>query len=906
MADIFDEEFEDVLMHYGTKKHSGRYPWGSGENPHQRNKDFLAYVDGLAKQGLTELEIAQGIGVSTNTLRKEKKLAKTAVRAANQAEAKRLSDSGMSNIAIGKQMGINESSVRDLLNPDRVASNNKLENTANLLKTSLEKHDAIDISTGTELYAGVSRTQLLQAAALLEKQGYPRPQYERIENASVPGKFTTIMTIRRPDVDWRDIRNNPDRIGTIDGFTTDGGKTIDRLKKPLSLDPKRLEVRYGPDGGEQMDGVIQVRRGVDDISLGGSRYAQVRVQVGDGHYLKGMAMYTDDLPDGVDIRFNTNKTKTANKMDALKPLKKDADGNIDERNPFGSQIRRQILDKPGHPNAKPTSVMNLVNEEGKWNEWNSTLSSQVVSKQSTKLAERQLDLLRAGKRDELNEIMSLTNPEVKKRLLKDFADGADSNARDLVAASLPRQRTQVILPVNSLKDNEVFAPNFKDGEKVVLVRYPHGGIFEIPELTVNNRNREAISAITKSAKDAVGINSTVASRLSGADFDGDTVLVIPNNNRSIKTRPPLDALKGFSPTDAYPAYEGMPKMSARTKQIEMGKVSNLITDMTIAGAPHSEIAKAVKHSMVVIDAEKHNLNWRQSAKDNDIPRLKREYQTTVVDGQLKIGGASTIVSRASSTVRVNDRIDRRASEGGWIDPNTGERRYTETGKTRTNRKGEVEPVQIESTRMAETRNARDLIGDKSSVMENIYADHANELKAMANEARKGTLTAGSTKWNPSAKRAYASEVASLSDKLNTALKNAPRERQAQVLARAQITQKKAANPGMDPATLKKESNLALADARARTGAGKTMINITDAEWQAIQQGAISSSMLNRILDNSDGDRIRELATPRTKTVMTGAKEARAKAMSASGYTASEISDALGVSVSTLHDVLKGV
>jgi len=902
MPGYFEEEFEDILMHYGTKKHSGRYPWGSGDNPHQRNKDFLAYVDSLGKQGLTELEIAQGLGISSNELRKEKKLAKTAVRAAQQTEATRLASSGMSNIAIGKQMGLNESSVRALLDPARQANNSKLENTANLLKRSLENQAAIDIGTGTELYAGVSRTHLLQAVALLEKEGYPPPQYVRVDTAL--GNKTTVMVLRHPDTDWRTVRNDLDSIGVIDGFSTDGGRTMNRLKPPLSLNPDRLEVRYGPDGGAKMDGVIQVRRGVDDISLGGAQYAQVRVKVGDGHYLKGMAMYTDDLPDGVDIRFNTNKDKSGNKMDALKPLKKDDQGKVDERNPFGSQIRRQIVDIPGDK-GKPTSVMNLVNEEGKWNEWNSAISSQVLSKQSTALAKKQLDLLRTEKRQELDEIMSLTNPEVKKKLLKEFSDGADASAVSLHAASLPRQRTQVILPVNSLKDTEVYAPNFKDGEKVVLIRYPHGGTFEIPELTVNNRNREAISAITKGAKDAIGINSNVASRLSGADFDGDTVLVIPNNSRAIKTSSPLKELKGFDPQSAYPAYEGMPKMSPRTKQIEMGKVSNLITDMTIAGAPHSEIAKAVKHSMVVIDAEKHNLNYRQSAKDNDISRLKREYQTTFENGELKVGGASTVVSRASSNVRVNERLDRRASEGGWIDPKSGERRYTETGNTYVDRKGETQFKKIDSTRMAETRNARTLIGDKNSVMENLYADHANELKAMGNEARKGILTAGSTKWDSSARKAYASEVASLSSQLNTALKNAPRERQAQVLARAAVNQKKAANPNMDPATLKKESNLALADARARTGAGKSMINISDREWQAIQQGAISSSMLKKILDNADPDRVKELATPRAKTVMTSGKAARAKAMANAGYTASEIAGQLGVSVSTIHDVLGG-
>jgi hypothetical protein len=147
------------------------------------------------------------------------------------------------------------------------------------------------------------------------------------------------------------------------------------------------------------------------------------------------------------------------------------------------------------------------------------------------------------------------------------------------------------------------------------VRYPHGGTFEMPELTVNNQNREARSILSDKvkghARDAVGINSKVAARLSGADFDGDTVLVIPNDRRSVKTSAPLKELKDFDPQKRYPGYEGMKVMSDKQKQ--MGDVSNLITDMTILGANPAEIARAVKHSMVVIDAEKHKLNYKQSA-----------------------------------------------------------------------------------------------------------------------------------------------------------------------------------------------------------------------------------------------------------------------------------------------------
>ena len=46
-------EIEDVLMHYGMPRRSGRYPWGSGENPYQHSGDFLSRVYELRKQNFT-------------------------------------------------------------------------------------------------------------------------------------------------------------------------------------------------------------------------------------------------------------------------------------------------------------------------------------------------------------------------------------------------------------------------------------------------------------------------------------------------------------------------------------------------------------------------------------------------------------------------------------------------------------------------------------------------------------------------------------------------------------------------------------------------------------------------------------------------------------------------------------
>jgi DNA-binding CsgD family transcriptional regulator len=601
-----------------------------------------------------------------------------------------------------------------------------------------------------------------------------------------------------------------------------------------------------------------------------------------------MAMYRDDLPDGVDLVFNTNKKSTGNKLDAMKPLKDDPD------NPFGAVVR-QIVKQGPNGKAKVVSAMNIVNEEGDWENWAKSLSSQMLSKQSPSLAKTQLDMTYEKKRNDLEEIMSLTNPAVRRKLLESYADDADSSAVHLKAAALPRQGSHVILPINSLKESEIYAPNFRNGERVVLIRYPHGGIFEIPELTVNNRHAKAKRALGN-AKDAVGINSKVAERLSGADFDGDTVLVIPNNNRKVKTAPALDGLKDFDPVRAYPAYEGMSRMSPRTKQKEMGVVSNLITDMTIRGATASELARAVRHSMVVIDAEKHNLNYKQSAVDNGIAQLKAKYQ-----GDAK-AGASTLISKASAEIRVPERRPRPAAKGGPVDRATGRRVYEETDATYLDPKtGKLVRKTVKSKKLAETDDASTL--SSGTPIEKVYADHSNRLKGLANAARKAAVSTRSTPYSPSAKTAYSKEVAALDAKLNLALRNAPLERQAQILANATVTQKRQANPDMDAAELKKIKAQALAEARLRTGARKQRIQISDAEWDAIQAGAISGHKLNQILNNADLDQVKRLATPKSSTVMTTAKKNRALAMAASGYTQAEIADALGVSLTTLKTTI---
>lgn len=901
-------EEEDYLAHYGILRKSGRYPWGSGgDTPAQRSQTFLDTIADLKKRlGWGDSDIAKYYEISTTELRALRTIAKNEQKASQIHQAEKLKAKGMSNVAIGKQMGIPESSVRALLAPSAQDKNDVLTVTANMLRQNVDEKRYLDVGSGVENHIGVSKERKDAALLQLQEEGY-KIHYVKVPQLGT-GKDTTMKILTPGDVTYSEVYKNRGEIKTINNFSDDGGRSFYGLADPLSVSPKRVGVKYAEDGGAREDGVIYVRPGVNDLSLGGARYAQVRIKIGDGHYAKGMAIYKDDLPDGVDLLVNTNKEKGTPLLGTkdntvLKNIKDDPD------NPFGSYVRRQLLEKDKDGNVRAISAMNIVNEEGNWGGgsidpktgephvgWSKSIASQVLSKQSPRLAQQQLRVTMEQRQKEYDEIMALTNPTVRKKLLKEFADSTDAASVHLKAAALPRQRWQVILPIDTLPDTEIYAPNFRDGERVALIRYPHGGTFEIPELVVNNRHRDS-RRIFGDAKDAVGINASVAERLSGADFDGDTVLVIPNDKGRIRSTPALQQLKGFDPRSQYKAYEGMPRISEQRKQREMGDVSNLIADMTIQQASHSEIARAVRHSMVVIDAEKHNLNYKQSAIDNGIRDLKEKYQG---GGR---AGAATLITRAGSPVRVPDRIERRASKGGPVDPQTGNKVYEYTGRTYVNKKGQEVPSTVRSTRLAEVDDAHTL--SSGTPMERIYADHSNSLKKLADTARLSMVNTPRATYSPSAKRTYANQVKTLDAKLDLAIRNRPLERQAQVIANAGLRARKEANPDMDVETERKIKFQMLEEARRRTGAGKERIRITQEEWDAIQAGAISDSKLSTILDNADMDVVRSFATPRVQLLMTPALTSRAKSMLASGYTRAQVADQLGVSITTLSTATVG-
>lgn len=997
---------ENELLHYGIKRRSGRYPYGSGDNPYQHGRDFLGRIAELKKSGFTFTDengktwtgdnaIAKSMGLTSTEYRRQVSWAGYEKRLQDVARIKSIQADGITSpTAIGKIMGINESSVRSLLNPKSEDKMHQIMETVNLLRDQVDEKGMIDVGVGVERELNISDTRLKNAIDYLQKaEGYEL-HGGRVPQPTNPGQYTTLTVLCKPGTPHKDIYNF-ENIKTIkDYISRDGGDTFEKkFYYPESLDSKRLKIRYDEEGGVDKDGIIELRRGVADLSLGESRYSQVRILVDGSHYLKGMAVYSDNMPDGVDVIFNTNKKQGTPMTDVLKKIKNDPE------NPFGSLIKdaeqggqywydadtgkRVSANDPTVKNKK-LGLINKRADEGDWGDWANAIPSQFLAKQTKAMAKKQLDLARADKMAEFDEYCSITNPTIKKHMLEKFADNCDSAAVHLKAAALPGQRYHVIIPVNTLKDNEVYAPNYENGTKLALIRYPHGGTFEIPILTVNNKHKPAVDLLGKDVGDAVGINKNIADRLSGADFDGDTVMCIPTHDRSgkvkIANKDELPGLKGFDNKASYGATEspredskgnlhyyrnGVEYKIMKDTQKQMGVISNLITDMTLGGANDDELARAVRHSMVVIDAEKHKLDYKASEIDNDIVGLKRKYQKKSDGG---FGGAATLLSRAKGEETIEKRqgsykvnikgtpdYDPSRPEGAKLwkqaddlyypirknnkaartttittadgkkityswDDEAAVKKYTpvqkkdpKTGKvTFTNEDGDIEYKvdfkKDKSTRMAETDDAYTLVSTSKHPMELIYADYANDMKALGNKARLELKNTGKIAYSASAKSTYKQEVKDLEDKLNNALLNAPKERQVTRLATAEVNKKKAANPDAKKEDIKKWNQQAVTKYREEVGAvarRNRNIEITDREWDAIQAGAVTETTLKKILNNTDIDKLRERATPRSYTTLSTAQANRAKAMANSNYTLAEIADKLGVSTSTVTKYLKG-
>lgn len=935
----------DYIMHYGTKRHSGRYPWGSGQHPYQDEPWFKGWTE-LRAQGKSYKDIAEEFGMTQKELKYRYSYAKDAKKAGDIAHAKELRYTRqMSPKAIAEKMGVSESTINAWLKPDMEQQVRETRDLADKLaeRTNMNKDiKCIDVGKGVSNILGTTPTKLEAALTVLKDEGYLIVK-KPVPNPNNITKNTEMIFLYSPPEEWkdlseeqkikkafRDISVNLDKIEPpCDVHVDENNKTQIGIEPPKSISSKRVMI----DWNDSRDGLISIKRGVPDLYMGENRYNQVRIGVDGTHYLKGMAVYADpeDFPPGIDIIAHTPKSNEKYVMMSpddkakqfLKPMKKDPDGKVDMEDPFGAQIMKggqmHYTDKNG---KEQLGLINKVNEQGVWSDWTSarTLASQVLSKQDPKLAERQLELQRTKMAEQFEEIQKISNPVVRRKELIEFAEECDKASVHMKAASLPGQSVCVILPGQTLKEDECYAPGYKDGDKLACIRFPHEGKFAIPILTVNNRNRECRKMIGTDVQDAICMNPKAAERLSGADFDGDTVVVIPNNKGVIKSAPQLKSLEGFDGKAQYPGYTGMPVISHNKQQTEMGIVTNLITDMNLIGADPDEMARAVKYSQVIIDAEKHKLNWKACKQEMRIDELQKKYQ---MKENGRYGGSGTIVSKASGPAYPDEK-----EWQGKIDPETGEKiwRFTEKRKTvdpetgswkwygpthpKYDPNGEVK--KMSSTKMAEAKDAMELVSPAKYPTELVYAKFANQMKAMANQARLASTKVEDTPYSAQAAETYANEVKSLKEKVNTAKVNAVLERRAARVTTIIVDDRMKNYPDRynnssadGKAHLRKLRKQVMDQQRAILNKAESF-QITEREWEAIQAGALKKTFLNDVLNRANQDSVKKHAFPKETdyNAMSDANIARARAMLNSGFTQAEVAELFGISTSTLRKQLK--
>ena len=945
---------EIILKHYGVKRKSGRYPWDPSLHL-PKNYKFIEDRDEMKKRGLSDNEIAKQMGLSTTVYRSKVTIAKEELKQYNMQRISKLQSEGMIIDDIAKTIGTTGQTVRNYLdeikNPNKSARAQRVqtEAVAQTLEDAVKRSKYIDVGKGVEIQMGISKEKLKSGLNALVESGEYEVHNLRIAQVTDKNNSTPVKVLTKKGVERSEIYKNMDKVRPVEEFAINGdARMFQQMERPKSIGWDRVHIRYAiPEGqkghgtnddGAMMDGAMFLRPGVKDLNLGKASYAQVRIAVGDTHYLKGMALYGTEemfkgIPKGTDIIFNTNKTANKTPQEVLKELKKNPEGGapIDGPNPFGATVKRQntLVDAKGNPVYKPgvkdrfgnkvpqIGSVNIVNEEGDWGSWSKALSAQFLSKQPTTVVHERLKATMKQVQDEYESIQKVTNPVIKKQLMESFASDLESKQVHMKAAAPKGFQGHVILPVPDMKENEVYAPNYKNGEKVVLIRYPHGGRFEIPELTVNN-NSVARKMISKDSPDAIGIHPKVASKMSGADFDGDTAYVIPNNKGKFKSRDSLKELKNFDPNMYADKPGTFTPITKRYQQTLMGVVSNLITDMTLQGAPSNEIARAVKHSMVVIDAEKHKLNYKRSAEENGIDALMKRYMTHV--DKVKYGD----LERYNPKTRRVDKV---------IDPDklkkdlTPGKEYTSASTIISRHKQSVitDGYQVEvpdpksksgGTKMVwrnkkETylvnmvKDANVFLGPNATKTEHHYADYINELKAFKNKVDSEMSGIKMPARDPKAAKIYAEEVLSMKDKVNQVKINRIKERQAQRMA--EVSSKAEIARRSEDEVLKKDEisrikQQALNKARSMVGAERTPVTITDDEWDAVQSNAVSGTLLKELVSFMDDSQLKSLATPRANKQMTDARKSKAKALLANGYTIAQVAEALGVSSSTIGKI----
>lgn len=900
---------DDVIQHYGRGHNSGgrsgRYPWGSGDERTRYHEE----VDKLKLKGFDTIDKqAKELGLKRSELQQHLSRENSVIKEYVVSRGNEIIGTGKSIRQAAEELNMPDATLRNYLSTGTPktakAKLEKAEAVKNMYKAAIDKQAKyIDIGAGTEHQIGITDYQKKLAVEALKNEGY-YVHPVRMPNITSPDKPITTMVLTK-DPDPKSAQRNVLDV-QLPNYQYNGVK-LTGIKKPMDVSWDDVKISYGTNGENDRDGTILVRRGVKDADLGDTHYAQVRISVGGTHYMKGMAMYgdADDFKGTkADYIFHTNKPSTKTPQEVLKKQK---DNPL---NPFESSIRRQ------------RGVFNIVNQEGDWNDYHPTIASQMLSKQRIPFIKERLNDTIKMHQESFDKIMSITNPIVKKKLLEDLGgDPNDPTKRGAIdtaqihlrAIGEQGTRFKTLISNPWLKPNEIYAPDYKNGEHVVLVRYPHGGTFEIPDLVVNNKNTKS-KKLLGNAIDGIGIHPETARILSGADFDGDTALIMPNNNGRIKssdarTTHAFKSLREFDPntyeltSKADLPYEGKVKnkysgveetkmiypgrhITPRYKQTEMGNVSNMITDMTIRGATNDELIRAVKYSMVVIDSEKHHLDYKQAKDDLGISALQKRYMTKIdPDTGRKSIGANTLISVSKHDLGLSKEKRKELLDAGLS--------QYEINKE-MQKHGKLLPTLADQGKLSKINSG--------TPVEALYQNYIERLQTMKETARKTVSEIKTPERSDVARKVFKNEVASLGSKIKSIQSQAPLERKAQIEANRAYREYVHSNPDISTDRKKNIRSEMINKARDQNGlpAYEKKIHITPDEWNAIQSNAISKTAMSTLMKKADMEELKEYAMPKKKSNISSGKLASIMRKLENGSaTLAEIAESEGMSVNAI-------
>lgn len=880
--------------------------WGTKEHPYDTANAFLEALAQFKAGGGTDKEFGDYLGLSSSNFRDMKSAAKNDVLSENIKSLNDMINRGNSLRSAAAALGVPEATARGWLSTKSNKGGSQIDSITSELRNMLADGKYVDIGEGSEYILGVSTEKLRAAVKKLETEGYHVINYYQRQMTSI--NKTQMKVLVPADVESVDVRKDKSKISPPLFYMDSSTGKAEKFERPRSISSNRVQVLAADDPhplggvGIDRDGLIEVRRGVPELSLGKANYAQVRILVDGNKYLKGMCVYAPEgsLPDGIDVRFNSNKP-TAEKG------YKEAKSN--PNNPFGANIKeddelmlaqRHYIDKDGN---RQLSCLNIVSEEGTWFEWSKSLASQVLSKQRIDVIKRQLDSsLNANYRSYL-KIMEIENEDIRAKMLDDLAGKIDQNAVALKGAAFNRQAAHVIIPNPDLKPGEIYAPNYRDGESCVLIRFPHGGLFEIPAVKVNNKSKSSKELIGNSI-DAICMNPVDAKTLSGADFDGDTVQVIPNNDGAMIRMEAQKDLQDFDPgiykLGNYPNEKPL-KNKERGYQY-MGSITNLITDMSMMGADVKDLVAATKFSMVAIDAWKHGYAVKPAWKELGIDDLIKKYR----HGKR---GASTIISRTKSPVYVPEQRlvtnKYEVPKDRLKDWEAGKPVYIPTGRKKFDKKtGEYVVAQM-TVDKGSVQDPRNLVGHLSP-KEDVYADFAYNMHELANSCRKEARMAAAYQKDVNATNKYADAVESIKAKVISRKRKSPYERLAQLIAEADLQVKISDAPELtdNPKELKKAAAASLERARKKIQLTDVDITLTDEEWEALFSNALTSDMFNYVLRHCDPIELSKRALHESDPVMSENMVKRINEMSKNGYSRLEIAEHTGFTLKQLKEVIK--